>query len=393
MSALIQYLHVIGAFQGFLLAGLLIFGSQISTASRILGVWCLFLGLNFLGPFVYLDLELNAFSAMIGFHMFFPASYGAFLYLYCRYAIIDSRFNVKELWHFIPFILCYLLNIELYLSPPEVKLNAILYGPENLTSIMLAQIILTVQAFLYLGLSMILIRRYQTQAKRTLSNFNPDLFSWLWKLLLLDLVIWSLKAITVVTEHSDVISTIADVLIIVLIYSIALAQWRNPLLFKIAQMKPHASNFINDDDFAITSSDESPNIETDISDENDSSKKFSGALDPSTRTSVLNVVRQHMQEHESYLDNQLTLTSLAQAVEVSTHHLSEVLNQQEGKNFYQFVNEYRINFVCEKLKSDTKIKILDLAMRSGFSSKSTFNAVFKQFVKMTPSQYRQQLVQ
>jgi len=100
-----------------------------------------------------------------------------------------------------------------------------------------------------------------------------------------------------------------------------------------------------------------------------------------------------MQEHKSYLDNQLTLTSLAEIVGISTHHLSEVLNQHEGKNFYQFVNKYRIDFVCEQLKSDTEIKILDLAMSAGFSSKSTFNAVFKQFVKLTPSQYRQQLVQ
>ena len=45
------------------------------------------------------------------------------------------------------------------------------------------------------------------------------------------------------------------------------------------------------------------------------------------------------------MDNQLTLTRLAEAVGVSTHHLSEVLNQQDGKNFYLFVNEYRVKFV------------------------------------------------
>jgi len=82
---------------------------------------------------------------------------------------------------------------------------------------------------------------------------------------------------------------------------------------------------------------------------------------------------------------------LAETVGISTHHLSEVLNQHEGKNFYQFVNEYRINYVCEQLKMDKNIKILDLAMSAGFSSKSTFNAVFKQFTQHTPSQYRQQL--
>ena len=98
-----------------------------------------------------------------------------------------------------------------------------------------------------------------------------------------------------------------------------------------------------------------------------------------------------MQEQQTFLDNQLTLTRLAEIVGISTHHLSEVLNQHDGKNFYQFVNEYRINYICEKMKHDNEIKILDLAMSAGFSSRSTFNAVFKQFVKLTPSQYRKQL--
>jgi len=96
-----QYLHVIGAFQGILLAGLLIFGSTTSTASRILGAWCLCLGLYLLGPFIYLDRELNVFSHLLGLHKFLPASFGAFLYLYCRHAIIAHPFTRKDLWHFL----------------------------------------------------------------------------------------------------------------------------------------------------------------------------------------------------------------------------------------------------------------------------------------------------
>ena len=190
MSTLMQYLHVIGAFQGILLAGLLIFGSTTSTASRILGTWCLFLGLYFLGPFIYLDQELNVFSHLLGLHHFLPASFGAFLYLYCRHAIINHPFIRKDLWHFLPFLLCYLINIELYLSSPEVKLDALINGPENLTPIIIALVILTSQAYIYLGLSMLMVRHYQSQAEHTLSSYNPEVFSWLWKLLILNLLIW-----------------------------------------------------------------------------------------------------------------------------------------------------------------------------------------------------------
>jgi AraC-like DNA-binding protein len=393
MSTLMQYIHVIGVFQGLLLAGLLIFGATSSTASRLLGTWCLFLALYLLGPFIYLDRELNAFSALLGLHIFLPASFGAFLYLYCRHAIIGHALVLKDLWHFFPFLLCYLLNIELYLSSPEIKLHALLHGPEKLTPMIISQIILALQAFLYLGFSMIMVKRYQNQAEHTLSSYNPEVFSWLWKLLILNLIIWSIKGVAGIIEHIAIHRAVSDGLIVVFIYTIAMAQWRNQNLFKIDQLK------LNDQEEDKTTEVIAARITTapPTCSENKNvimnakPTENSGALDPSIRSSLLKVVRKHMQEHKTYLDNQLTLTRLAEIVGISTHHLSEVLNQHEGKNFYQFVNEYRINYICEQLKNDRNIKILDLALNAGFSSKSTFNAVFKQFVQLTPSQYRKQL--
>ncbi len=381
MSILMQYLHVIGVFQGFVLAGLLIWGPQNSTASRILGTWCLFLGLNFLGPFIYINGELNAFSALIGLHLYLPASYGAFIYLYCRHAVIDSPFLFKNLLHFSPFILCYLLNIDFFLSSPEIKLAEILHGPSNLTPIIAAQVIFTLLSFIYIGLSITMVQRFQRKANQTLSNFNPDMFTWLWKLLLLDLVIWLLKTTTGFYSELYFLSIAGDILIIVFIYSIAMAQWRNPSLFKISQLSARESDQETD---AVTAR----NTEHCEARTNEQV----GALDPDIRKSLLTAVIEKMKTEQPYLDSQLTLTRLAEIVGISTHHLSEVLNQHQGKNFYQFVNEYRINFVCQRLKHEQETKIIDLAMMAGFSSKSTFNAVFKQLMNKTPSQYRRSLV-
>ena len=395
MPILTQYLHVIGVFQGLLLAGILIFGAKTSTASRILGTLCLLLALHFLGPFIYLEREINVLSPLIGFQVFLPASFGAILYLYCRHAIIERSFTLKDLWHLLPLVVCYLLNIEFFLSSPEVKLDVVLHGTENLKNLKIAEAIVSMQAFVYLGLSMLMVRRIQNKANQTLSNFNPEMFSWLWKLLFLVLVIWSLKEMMGTAEYPFLFYTAGNVLTIVLIYSIAMAQWRNPVLFKIAQLNTSAiaqeelasSNIILSEEVAAIEA----SIETKSIAVNATSATNSGALDPSIRSSLLKVVRENMQEQQIYLDNQLTLTRLAEIVGISTHHLSEVLNQHEDKNFYQFVNEYRVNYICEKMKHDKEIKILDLAMSAGFSSRSTFNAVFKQFVKLTPSQYRKQL--
>ncbi len=373
MPILLQYLHAIGAFQGLLLSCLLAVGTRISNSSRILGGWCLLLALYFLGPFITMDGEINLFSSLIGWSLFLPASFGAFLYLYCRHAIIDKPLQSLDLWHFGPLLLCYLLNLDILLAPGEVKLDIILNNLPDSFSFWLSQWILFLQAFVYLGASLMLIRKYQKQANTTLSSFNPEIFRWLWTLLTLYFVIWTLKAVG--SQHLPVISTLADILILVLIYSIAMAQWRNPLLFRIEQFSSATVNEVQLEEPA-----------------NDSAQpKTSGALDTGLRASLLLLVRQHMQEQQAYLDNQLTLSSLAEAIGVSTHHLSEVLNQQEGSNFYQFVNKFRIEHICKQMKQDQSGKILDLAMNAGFSSKSTFNVVFKQFTGQTPTQYRKQL--
>jgi AraC-like DNA-binding protein len=78
---------------------------------------------------------------------------------------------------------------------------------------------------------------------------------------------------------------------------------------------------------------------------------------------------------------------------LSPHHLSEVLNQHAGKNFNHFINAYRVKEVCEKLNSSSSLKVLDIAIQSGFSSKSTFNTIFKKFMGVTPTQYREKIRQ
>ena len=152
MPILQQYLVAIGSFQGLLLASLLIFDRTLSNASRILGAWCLFLALGFLGPFITMDGQLNAFSPLIGLSFFLPASYGAFFYLYCRHAILDRPLAWVDMWHFSPLLLCYLLNIDLFLASPGVKLEAVLDGPPDTLGFATSSFVLFAQAFVYLGL-------------------------------------------------------------------------------------------------------------------------------------------------------------------------------------------------------------------------------------------------
>ncbi|HPM35184.1 MAG TPA: helix-turn-helix transcriptional regulator, partial [Spirochaetota bacterium] len=60
-----------------------------------------------------------------------------------------------------------------------------------------------------------------------------------------------------------------------------------------------------------------------------------------------------------------------------------------GKNFFNFVNDYRIDFAAAIISNTSRdVNILHASLDSGFNSKSVFNTVFKKKFGMTPSHYR-----
>jgi len=98
-----------------------------------------------------------------------------------------------------------------------------------------------------------------------------------------------------------------------------------------------------------------------------------------------------MKERQPFLDPELTVQDLAEILDISAAHLTMVLNICLKKNFYQFINYYRVQY-AGKLLTDTRMEnenILTVALESGFNSKSSFNTYFKKIQHMTPREYRQ----
>lgn len=83
----------------------------------------------------------------------------------------------------------------------------------------------------------------------------------------------------------------------------------------------------------------------------------------------------------------LTLSDLAGAVGSSEHHVSQVLNEGIGCNFFDYVNGHRIRDACTLL-AGTDTSIVAIGEEVGFNSRSTFNAAFKKVTGKTPSQFR-----
>ena len=96
-----------------------------------------------------------------------------------------------------------------------------------------------------------------------------------------------------------------------------------------------------------------------------------------------------MTTKKPYLEPKLSLAQLAESLGILPNHLSQIINQYEGKNFYDFVNGYRVEEFIALAKKDTdkNFKLLGLAFEVGFNSKSSFNQVFKKIKGQTPSEF------
>lgn len=100
-----------------------------------------------------------------------------------------------------------------------------------------------------------------------------------------------------------------------------------------------------------------------------------------------------MKEQKPYLDGELNAPGLATLLGVSVNHLSQILNQEQGQNFFDFVNHYRVEEVKDKMKLAhyRNLTLLAIALESGFNSKTSFNTLFKKFTGQTPSSYYKSL--
>ncbi|MBN8222957.1 MAG: AraC family transcriptional regulator [Spirochaetes bacterium] len=89
-------------------------------------------------------------------------------------------------------------------------------------------------------------------------------------------------------------------------------------------------------------------------------------------------------------DNELTLAKLAGIIGEPVSAVSQVLARHHDKTFYELLSEYRLQEFTALAQSQREASVLELAYRSGFNSKATFNAAFRRKYNLTPQEWRRQ---
>lgn len=112
--------------------------------------------------------------------------------------------------------------------------------------------------------------------------------------------------------------------------------------------------------------------------------------------SLLASMQSLMEESKQYLQAELKMMDIANALSVPEYKISRVLKEKtDFDNFNHFVNHFRLTH-AKHLLTDEESKswtILVISMESGFSSLATFNRVFKKQESCTPNEYRKAMLQ
>ena len=113
------------------------------------------------------------------------------------------------------------------------------------------------------------------------------------------------------------------------------------------------------------------------------------AISDETESRILELLKE-LEKTTFFIKSDITLARLAYQLDTNTRYLSYVINTHRGKTFPVYINDLRINYIVDKLKTEPiflKYKISHLAELSGFSSHSKFSSEFRRVVGESPSKY------
>ena len=300
---------------------------------------------------------------------------GPLLFLYARSLTEPDRaLSSMDRLQFIPFALVNLVLLPFFVLPGDEKLRAVANGlPLSFEIVIAAKIPL---ATIYLTL---IIRRLRAFIKR---RDNPRARDpnvvWLYRSMIglaavaVSLVVLGVLPAFGILEAIDP-DMIGMIFICISVYMVSALLIQHPFarVSVPAYTSPEPSQVIFDQ----------PRVKYQTSPLSEDQKKIYSAR-----------LQYHLERDRPYLDMSLDLEKLSAALTIPPAHLSQVINEQLGMNFYELVNLYRVREVEARISDPEQSgkTLMAIAYESGFNSKASFNRAFKRVTGTTPSEYARQ---
>ncbi len=307
--------------------------------------------------------RMNA-PIIFGWIYFFDFLMGPLVYFYTRaLAFKDFRLKKQELLHAIPGLvfLAYLPIRYVYLHGAirvEPSHSAIFLRWEQVIITVVVHILMIVYGIL----SVRVLKYYSVEIKKVVSSIERINLDWLRFILISFGIFWFAVIVHCIyfffTKSPIPFLIVGTVVYLFIVVNIIIFKgWKQPQLFAGIEETPRYKN--------------SPLTETDI------------------REYCL-LLERYMKEEKPFLVNSLTLDSLAEKISIPARYLSQVINERYNKNFFDFINSYRVEEAKDYLRMSYKKKmtVLQILYEVGFNSKAAFNRAFSKYTGMSPTEFK-----
>jgi len=293
--------------------------------------------------------------------------YGPIFYLYTQGVIFrDFKLSSRNVLHLTPYLLLTIsiLSVGNLIPNPSKEI----FISDFPWQFYLVSSLMYVHFFVYLGLSYKSLWKYRLVIKNKYSQIDQINLDWL----------------------SFALNTFGLLAFISLIQNfIVLAENRTIFMVTLVLLLIFIFYFVNK---VILKALRQPEIFVGIA-QTETTKYLGSNLTPSQIKEYKKQLVTLIGTEKPFLNPQVSLTDLSAKLSVSTKQLSQVINQSFNKNFFDFINSYRIQEVQQILKEskDDKLTVLEAMYEAGFNSKSSFNTAFKKETGLTPTEFRKMI--
>jgi len=318
----------------------------------------------------------NGILSLLGLYDIWPAlsilmgpvilTYGPLFYFYIRAITVkDRRFSPVDVLHGLPFLLG-MMAYGAYLKwPPGPSAFSGVVGFIVRSPWIVVLTLSILQTIAYVASIIRLLREHSARIKAAFSTIDRINLGWLRRRLVVYAAIWAvgLAMVAAVGLESRAIGLIGQIVFFLIALNTFatgyLAMLQPEIFFGPFEARPvrrYGRSSLTPENAALH------------------------------KTRLLEL----MEREKFFLDSEITLPKLAQALEIPTAHLSQVINDLLGRNFYEFINHYRVADAKRRLAipDGGREKLITVALDCGFNSVATFNRVFKELAGRTPSDFR-----
>ncbi|MDD4992194.1 MAG: helix-turn-helix domain-containing protein [Paludibacter sp.] len=342
-----------------LFAAILLFSKRNRSASdTILSIWLVLLSIDFISCALNYEIFKRPMLTS-SFLLFNPA-----LYLYIK-SLTNPRFRVKwlQLLHLLPFLF---FETYMYIIKQSFSLTTFFLPDHNFIFRLFVGSATIISWCIYNPLSLVLVHKHRMNLRNEMSTIerNENL-GWVLAVGIFYVVYCILALlITVVAFYAKLNPATPHIYnyiaLLILIYCTSFYGLRQKAVSQLMHL----------------------NEPQDVPYKNSN-------LSIETKESIKKKIINYFENEKAYLNPELNMTIVSESLKIPKYQITEVLNIEIGKSFYQFVNQYRVEAVKAMLSdSNNKYSIEAIGYDCGFSSKSSFYTVFKSMTGETPVSFR-----